>query len=1005
MVAFFIILLFIVVFIIRAQLKNQMDVLGKKLSNTEEELRIASDRISVLEDENPLNDVKEKEESYSGEQISSSPTKIIEQPSYNIPKSPSVTNVKEINTKLELKTSNKPIENIIDKVELRPTFFQKYEKKIAENWTGIVGTILMVLGVGFLGVYTALKVSEFFRFVMIVACSAGMIGGFFFLRKKEKWIKLALWMRSAGGAVFLFACLGAGGIPGLHWISNPIIGLTVLIIGVAVNLLLAVIGGKQIFASLHVLLALIALAIAPQNSTMFLIASLVSIFGIGLTFREKWDKHLLLTISSFFVYHIYWFIKMGGRDAFTRIENVTGIIIVSIVCSIAALVHYRKLYSTKEFDNIPFLVHLINWLYFGLGILMHVVGSKWKTVPLFIGAAVAFALASYAKKLKIRWLHCTDTLIAQIITIIAFMSLANWGIGYDMIVMFVFLESLIYTAVISFVKEDILFRAGITFAHLFGIGLLISFIFTGDLFNSTTCVRQSIFAGICSISTFSFCWFISRLEKGTWILYDTLLSGWTMKTIEFSITGLLGGIFLLAISVFSHETLAIHYALIGATAILIIVRPKLNINGISAATVLLIIAVHLINWVLLYYNNNSVTKEILTRGLPLFILSISAIKWDYFHLKKTHIKWFGIYLAIINFIIISYLVFKPFSPLIPGVAWLLTSVFLLEFAKLLSEKYKGATINIGEPEKYLLHGGYLLLGLFIFRHILVHLQSEEYLGFIKIRFIIEILAIAIFLYWAFTKKIKSEVSSKSWVYLHPLFAELTILFTILTISIEVQKYWHPISWLILAFGGLFLARKFPKKLSRMSVYSILLYWISIFQVTFQLGGYEKLGNYWFHKDWAIGSLAIILQFTFLYIFHKIAPLKEVIFDIPLNAMNRFTEILRKYEDFIMFYPLIICVALFLYWTFSESMLTLLWVLECFGIFVISIALKQQHFRYSALTGIILCIIRLVFFDLSRSTTLVKALVFLGVGILMLGMHALYNRFQDRLFEEKRDEVL
>lgn len=97
-----------------------------------------------------------------------------------------------------------------------PSLWQKIEKQIAYNWTGIIGTMVLVLGVGFLGIYTALKMNEFFRFLLVIGCSFIMNGVFIAYRHTEKWKKLALWMRSASGAVFLFACLGAGGIPGLH---------------------------------------------------------------------------------------------------------------------------------------------------------------------------------------------------------------------------------------------------------------------------------------------------------------------------------------------------------------------------------------------------------------------------------------------------------------------------------------------------------------------------------------------------------------------------------------------------------------------------------------------------------------------------------------------------------------------------------------------------------------------------------------------------------------------
>lgn len=62
-------------------------------------------------------------------------------------------------------------------------------------------------------------------------------------------------------------------------------------------------------------------------------------------------------------------------------------------------------------------------------------------------------------------------------------------------------------------------------------------------------------------------------------------------------------------------------------------------------------------------------------------------------------------------------------------------------------------------------------------------------------------------------------------------------------------------------------------------------------------------------------------------------------------------------------------------------------------------LREQHFRYVALTGVGLCIVRLVFFDLKESTKVTKALVFVGVGLLMLGMNILYSKYKDRLFDE------
>ena len=70
------------------------------------------------------------------------------------------------------------------------------------------------------------------------------------------------------------------------------------------------------------------------------------------------------------------------------------------------------------------------------------------------------------------------------------------------------------------------------------------------------------------------------------------------------------------------------------------------------------------------------------------------------------------------------------------------------------------------------------------------------------------------------------------------------------------------------------------------------------------------------------------------------------------------------------------------------------------IFVLSLVLRANQFRYVALIGLGICVVRLLFFDMSQSSILTKALVFVGVGIIMVGINALYSKYKDRFDEEK-----
>ncbi len=71
-------------------------------------------------------------------------------------------------------------------------------------------------------------------------------------------------------------------------------------------------------------------------------------------------------------------------------------------------------------------------------------------------------------------------------------------------------------------------------------------------------------------------------------------------------------------------------------------------------------------------------------------------------------------------------------------------------------------------------------------------------------------------------------------------------------------------------------------------------------------------------------------------------------------------------------------------------------LEALLVLVLSIVVKEDSFRYTTLGGILVSVIRLVFFDLREAEIFVKAIAFIFVAVVMLLMNALYNKFKDRI---------
>ncbi len=84
--------------------------------------------------------------------------------------------------------------------------------------------------------------------------------------------------------------------------------------------------------------------------------------------------------------------------------------------------------------------------------------------------------------------------------------------------------------------------------------------------------------------------------------------------------------------------------------------------------------------------------------------------------------------------------------------------------------------------------------------------------------------------------------------------------------------------------------------------------------------------------------------------------------------------------------------MFLAWRFEQALLTFLWSAEAFVVFVLSIVFRENHFRLVALAGIAACLGRLIVYDMRETDLFIRGLVFIGVGLLMLGMNAVYNKY-------------
>ncbi|KRD07315.1 hypothetical protein ASE21_17625 [Flavobacterium sp. Root901] len=340
-------------------------------------------------------------------------------------------------------------------------FIKKIEQQFAENWTGILGTAIMVLGIGYLSIYTALKVSPMFRVLILWIYAGVLAGSYYFLKKKEKWLKTGLWLRSAGASLFLFGCFGASQIPALTFVESIPLAYSLMGIGIAINLFVGYIIRQQTFLSLHVILSILVLCVIPDKLLItFLLASLTATAGIILSFKEKWEYHLLIVISAFIIFDL-WFTQ--GNHVLSPSQNmfaIFGIILVSVSCM---YMQYRSIYANTHFDRIAFITHLTNWILFASGLILHSTGSKIKIFVLFAAGILCLFAALFARKKKIFWLYHLDGMVSFVLFALTAVMLNDWKVGFDVI------ACILYFLVIACLF--IVYKSGETLLHKIFLGI------------------------------------------------------------------------------------------------------------------------------------------------------------------------------------------------------------------------------------------------------------------------------------------------------------------------------------------------------------------------------------------------------------------------------------------------------------------------------------------------------------------------------------------------------
>lgn len=877
-------------------------------------------------------------------------------------------------------------------------FWKNFEAQFAGNVTGIVGTLAVILGVVFLGVYAAIQLDPLGRFGVVCLFSVALYILYFFLNKKTFWRDISLWIRSASGVIFLMGCLGSVGFEAMKWVDVPWMCLGLLCLGLAANLTLGFLNGGEIFASTHVIFSLLALSLVPVSPTTFSIASLVTFIGIVMSSKDRhWDRHIIATTLGFSLLHFYWLYHFKSNGQEFSVNSVQAILLCLTVGAAGIITHYRKTYQTSDIQCIPLLAHIITWVTLGLNLYAHAKGSIWSTVFLALATIIAFVMSTQARRFSIPWLYVCDRLVSLLLALIATISLCKFGLsGYEISIISAIVAT-IFLRIASQTFEKTVFKiSNIILLAVYGAVTIHALILIGE---SKPVETSSLPMLLCSFFVLAFVF--PNIQKkaaenqlGFSFSYGPKNYVATFIEIPFALHGFLA--FLLAIKGKTNEWLLLFP--IGIAVCEVFLRERLK-NLLFDFSVLVSTAssVAVCTLLILGDNNSMQSDAILCVGL--LLVGGIGFKFCWSEYFKQKVTWPGVGVVWLTVTATIYSFTKDISPVLPGMAWLLVSLVaseLKEYKKLISEssaKHSRTDLFIG-----LL--GLVSLALFITRYFLVDISNEALVfGFLRIRVFSELLSLGTLIYWmAFSKNSRHSLIKTLTDYLLEVFLALSVVYVLY----EVNSYQHPVVWSISSFACYFLGKKI-KEFDRLILYSYWFYFGSLFHIAFLSTTIAIPSPLLLDQAWLMGLVSVCISTAFMVIAHKdrkslIA--SELTLPRAVGKLAGFKSLADKFEVKILLYPLFAAIGLFLFWSFDKTILSLLWVIECFILFSISILMREPQFRIVSMVGIGLIILRIVFYDLTGRDFFIKAVVFISVGAILIAMNTIYNKYKYR-YESKQ----
>jgi len=899
-----------------------------------------------------------------------------------------------------------PINEIKIKSPLLKSFFSTIKKIlnnksfkipniIKENWMGVFGSLVLIMGAVFFGLTTEIMKKPEARVGTMLCVSFLFLGISQKLDNKPIWKSVRQWLTSISGTVVLFATLGASGIEGLRCIHSHYYSLLFLCFGILINILLALKTHYQVIASLHVIMSTLVFCIIPQTTILLLLGAIVVCIGLIAAIRSQWNLHLLLIVSAYTIQNFFWTFSL-------QTQLVTWPHIIAIVCVLGVgmpgiFMAYRRKYNVMTILPIAKIAYAINWTYLMANLWIH---AQFLNVGIIIFGGLAFLgflLARVAKRNNIIWLYRLNIIATQLTIITALASIPLYSFRFIDLMLLILVETFVFSYMCNKINEKFLIKIGYVLQY---ITLLIALSFlVAELLSTSPNVSANTYLKLGFISLISYCFYYIGMQKN--FIQDTLryLLNIQQPRISISFLVLFGTFAFIMLYTFGQKILFIQVLALLTIAFVRILKENSSWNLLFLTSFFM---VHITNWILLIFalfHSSSPTLFSRIDFLGIVCLDIWLIFGNFLRLNllKQNLFRVVIYVLGIQIGLIGYIFTQKISSTLPSILFLGYSLIACETARLFTQSHKLDKKTFLQIKECFLHIGLIFLLAFIIGFTTVHLQINPYWNGIPLRLVTELLGTLTLIYWIifFPKQKSFSILTK---FLQKCLPNICLGFLTLSAFIEIPSTWRASVWIVLAIGMLKGYYKYNWSQS-FYIYSWVYLMASIFHLAFVAHDLVTPGVSFIDQYKLPLFITIVLQLIYSFEFFQFS--KKVSNTDKQYTFSKHLLALSNKVDLVVLLPIFLGIALLLGYNFENTLLTLLWVgISCIY-FTIGLIVKSKHSIQIAMLALILCSIRLMIFDLVQSDLAIRAGVFIGVGISILGIGVIYKKYKQRIEQHEK----